>query len=222
MPWVLVGNIKGAQGQTGAPGANSQVPGKDGLGIKSANVDKDGILRIVRDDGQLLAEARVLGAAGEKGDPGVGIRDAATDDEGRLLLTLTNGDILKTGSLRGEDGLGFDDMRAEQVNARTIRLTFERGDRIKTFDWKAPVVLYKGVWEAKAYEQGDEVTWGGSQWIAMRDTSDQPETSDAWRLAVKKGRDGRNGKDGEKGDPGPQGRAGRDLTQLDPQTGEKW
>jgi hypothetical protein len=39
------------------------------------------------------------------------------------------------------------------------------------------------------------VSFGGSAFIAQRDTTDKPESSDAWRLAVKRGRDGKPGKD---------------------------
>lgn len=222
MAWVLVGNIKGAHGLDGAPGAASQVPGKDGLGIKSAEIDENGILRVIRDDGALLLEKRVIGKDGAKGETGVGIVDAATDDEGRVLFTLSNGTILKTGSLRGEDGLGFDDMDAEQIDERTLRLTWQRGDRIKTFDLHFASPLYQEVYKSGvAYRKGDFVTWGGSLWIALKDTADQPETTDAWRLAVKKGRDGRDGKPGEKGEKGETGRPGKDLTQMG-SDGSKW
>ncbi len=43
-------------------------------------------------------------------------------------------------------------------------------------------------------DQGDGATWDGSFWIAQKQTQDKPGTSDAWRLAVKKGRDGKDGK----------------------------
>ena len=40
------------------------------------------------------------------------------------------------------------------------------------------------------YERGDAVTYGGSLWIAQRDTNEYPRGEDSgWRLAVKRGRD---------------------------------
>lgn len=54
---------------------------------------------------------------------------------------------------------------------------------------------YKGVWDASVtYDEHNLVTMGGSVWIARRATCDKPGTSDAWQLAVKKGRDGRDAK----------------------------
>lgn len=164
------------------------------------------------------------GRDGKDGAAGVSIKDVATDADGCLLVTLSNGDILRTKSVRGEDGLGFDDMRIESDGERTFRLVFERGDRIKTQELTIPSLIWRDVWEAsEPYQKGDGVTYGGSIWIATRaaDPNERPDQSDAWKLAVKKGRDGKPGKDGEKGDPGIAGRPGRDLTQMSAD-GEKW
>lgn len=67
------------------------------------------------------------------------------------------------------------------------------------------------------------VSFGGSVFIAQRDTDGVPEAPESgWRLAVKRGRDGKDGKHGEKGDPGAQGERGRDLTQMDFTTGRRF
>jgi hypothetical protein len=58
-----------------------------------------------------------------------------------------------------------------------------------------PVIRDCGVWISGAYEPGNAVSKGGSLWIAQRQTTDAPGASDAWRLAVKRGRDGRDAKD---------------------------
>jgi len=81
---------------------------------------------------------------------------------------------------------------------------------------KFAVPLDRGVYvQGKTYEKGDSVSFGGSLWIAQRDTEaiEKPgDGSPAWRLAVKHGRDGREGKvgpegpKGSKGDPGMPGR----------------
>jgi hypothetical protein len=56
------------------------------------------------------------------------------------------------------------------------------------------------------YVRGDGVTWGGHYWIAQRETTDPPvEGGDAWRMAVRRGRDGK-GLKGEPGGPGPKGK----------------
>lgn len=164
------------------------------------------------------------GKDGKEGASGVSIKDVATDSDGCLLVTLSSGDILRTKSVRGEDGLGFDDMRVESDGERTFKVIFERGDRIKKYELTIPSVIYRDVWEAaEKYAEGDCVTYGGSLWVAKREAepNERPDQSDAWRLAVKRGRDGRPGKDGEKGDKGPEGRPGKDLTQMGPD-GARW
>lgn len=96
----------------------------------------------------------------------------------------------------GIDGLGFDSL--ERVdNENEFGFKFVRGDHEKVFMWQKPKVTdsYRGVWTfGEIYSKGDVITWGGSLFIAMRDPEGaKPETDDAWKLAVKRGRDGRDG-----------------------------
>jgi hypothetical protein len=122
----------------------------------------------------------------------------------------------------GRDGLGFEDIEVLHDGERTFSLKFARGETTKEFAFKVPALLERGVWKTgQAYEKGDCVSFGGSLWIAQRDTSSRPESDDTWRLAVKRGRDGKDGERGAKGEPGPVGKNGRDLTQLG-QDGAKW
>lgn len=108
----------------------------------------------------------------------------------------------------GRDALGFDEAVVEHDGERSITLAFVRGDQRKEFPLKLPVVIERGVFkEGVPYERGDGVTWAGSYWIALTDTSSKPGDGNAdWRLAVKKGRDGRDGLPGQKGDPGKDAR----------------
>jgi hypothetical protein len=92
----------------------------------------------------------------------------------------------------GIDGVGFDDMAAEYDGERTITLRFERGENVKTFSFDMPIVLDRGVWRAREYKAGDAVTWGGSLWIAQKETEAKPDSGEDWRLAVKRGRDARS------------------------------
>jgi Collagen triple helix repeat (20 copies) len=67
---------------------------------------------------------------------------------------------------------------------------------------------YKGIWAAGEYERGSIITFAGSVFISLAKTTDKPETSENWKLIVKRGRDGKDGKNGakgEKGEPGPMG-----------------
>jgi len=46
--------------------------------------------------------------------------------------------------------------------------------------------------EGASYNAGDIVTWDGSGWVCVEDTSGRPGTVSAWRLFVKHGRDGKD------------------------------
>lgn len=98
----------------------------------------------------------------------------------------------------GRDGVGFDDLSAEFDGEKTVTFKLQRGDVTKEFNLVLPVVVDKGVFkDGTQYLQGDAVTWGGSYWIAQKDTSAKPDSPDSgFRLAVKKGRDGKDGRDG--------------------------
>jgi hypothetical protein len=55
-----------------------------------------------------------------------------------------------------------------------------------------PAFMYCGVWtEGTDYRRGDFVTHDGSMWHAWQATRDRPGTSQAWQLAVKRGRNAR-------------------------------
>jgi hypothetical protein len=54
-------------------------------------------------------------------------------------------------------------------------------------------LLYCGTWNAKqTYYPGAAATHDGSLWVCRAQTKDRPGKSDAWQLAVKRGRDGRD------------------------------
>ncbi len=168
-------------------------------------------------------EARPLPERGEKGDPGesirgetgVGVAGALIDRSGVLVLTLSDGTQRDLGPVVGKDGRdgkdGADGLPGEpgkdgfslddfDVNVgddgRTIEMSFGEGEKKLIAEMKFPVVLYRGVYkEGDDYSAGDSATWGGSLWIAERDTKAKPDSPDSgWRLAVKKGRDGKDAK----------------------------
>lgn len=224
--------LDGRDGQDGAPGTDGQSITIDDIeplviraveaSIAAIPVPKDGKDGIHGKDG-------APGAHGRDGKDGVSLAGALIDRSGALVVTLSDGTTRDLGPVIGKDGspglaghdgkdgvdgLGFDDMTVEHDGERGFVLRFERGDIKKEFSFVIPAVLDRGVWREGQYQKGDGATWGGSFFIAQRDTSDKPETSDAWRLSVKRGRDGKDGKPGERGPDGPQGKAGRDLTQI--------
>jgi integrin beta 3 len=110
----------------------------------------------------------------------------------------------------GQDGLGFDNLEVT-IDGRDLKHTYALGERKREFVNRLPIPMNKDIWrEGQLYEKHDEVTWGGSVWIAREDTTDKPgDGATAWSLRTKRGRDGRDGKDGKAGERGPPGRDGR-------------
>lgn len=156
------------------------------------------------------------GQPGEKGADGAGIADLLTDRNGALVATFTDGRMKSLGVIVGKDGrdgkdgekgvpgqdgrdgLGFDDLGVEFDGEKTITLKMQRGDVVKEANIVLPINIDRGIFkEGQSYAAGDSVTWGGSYWIAQRDTGAKPDSADSgWRLAVKKGRDGKDGRNG--------------------------
>lgn len=148
---------------------------------------------------------------------GVGVAGAIIGRDGALILTLTDGSTKNLGVVVGKDadftaidarikemvaaiprprdgvdGVGFDDLDLIE-DERGVVLRFQRGDVVK--DFALPIPVDRGVWTEKQHKKGACVTWGGSLWIAQRDTEAKPDSPDSgWRLAVKRGRDGKDAK----------------------------
>jgi integrin beta 3 len=158
----------GLNGKDGAPGLN----GKDGIDTMDVMIDREGQLVFTMSDGRLKSVGLVVGRDGEPGRDG---RDGAAGPNGK----------------DGTDGVGFDDMSCE-IREDGVYLVWEKGDLVK--EARLPVPLYRGVFkEGSAYLAGDSVSFGGSTFIAERETSAKPETPDSgWRLSVKRGRDGKD------------------------------
>lgn len=194
------------------------VDGKDAAGIVEVLKD-EGELVLALQDGRLLRTGirdgvngkdgrdGTDGKDGANGNNGVGLAGALIDRAGHLRVRMSDGTDHDLGPVVGKDGQngaagkdGRDGMGPEDIgvelmdDGRTVRLAFSKGEYEYTFQIPFPVVLDRGVFtEGKAYETGDAVTWGGSLWIAQRDTSSKPDGADSgWRLAVKRGRDGKS------------------------------
>lgn len=120
--------------------------------------------------------------------------EASEVKNGRDGLPGRDGQPGKDGSpgVDGKDGLGFDDLDVQFDGERSFTLRFAEGERVKEFTFKAPFMLYRGVYQPGAeYERGDTITWDGSCWVALKDTSNKPGPGEDWQLAVKRGRNGR-------------------------------
>jgi hypothetical protein len=143
---------------------------------------------------QLVTDAVAAIPPPKDGDPG---RDCDMVEVERILSERVKAAVESLPPAKdGRDGFGFEDFSLEFDGERTFAWVFERNGERKEFICKAPIVLDRGTYrDGKSYETGDMVSFGGSAFIAQRDTTDKPESSDAWRLAVKRGRDGKPGKD---------------------------
>jgi len=191
--------------------------GVDGLGVADLVIDLKGALLATFTDGRIKRLGRIVGTPGRDGSDGrdgKGFTGGLLDAQGHLHLTGDDGTTVDLGRVVGVDGkdgrdgtdgapgttFTLDDFHVEQLeDGRTIQLRFTKGEVSDEFQLRFPVVLDRGTWKERDYQQGDSVSWGGSTWIAQRDTTkaDKPEASDAWRLSVKRGRDGKAGLDGK-------------------------
>lgn len=108
------------------------------------------------------------GPQGEKGADGASGRDGADGVDGR-------------------DGFGLDHFDVELKDGRTLVVTMRAGDRVAAKEIPLPgMPIYRGTIKSgqTGFKAGDAHTWGGSIWIARRDT-DSPPPGDDWQLAVK-------------------------------------
>jgi|GEM_PF-1095326 len=90
---------------------------------------------------------------------------------------------------------GFPEIDVEQgddLRTFTLRAVSSTGRKMEK-SFSLPVMIDRGVFKADtAYVAGDVVSYGGSIWIAQHETKDSPGSSDAFRLAVKRGRDAKD------------------------------
>ena len=178
----------GLDGRDGAPGPTGKdgrdgVDGKDGApGAQGAQGDRG-----AKGDTGPAGPVGMCGDVGERGPQGEKGLDGKDGRDGQPGVPGAPG-------RDGKDGLGFDDVHVEHDGARTIIFKLVRGERVKEFAFKVPVVIDQGVWrDGGEYDPGDGVTFRGSYWIAQRNTTAKPDDGNTdWRLAVKKGRDGKD------------------------------
>lgn len=112
------------------------------------------------------------GAPGRPGTPGENGIDGKDGADGR----------------DGRDGFTLDDLQVELKDGRTLLMTLRSDDRTVTREVQlAGLPIYRGIYTRDGvYESGDLATYGGSVWMAQKQTSEAPKgPADAWRLVVK-------------------------------------
>lgn len=114
--------VKASIAEEVAKFVNSLPVPKDGIGIKTIDLDKDGNLTIEKTDGEKVELGCVVGKPGEDVDmaglkkfieetvasipkpkDGVGASSATIDREGNLILVLTDGKTINLGPVVGKD-----------------------------------------------------------------------------------------------------------------------
>lgn len=103
----------------------------------------------------------------------------------------------RTHGLRGWECIvdGIDAVSVTQDAVREFSVTLAKSSGAEVVQkFQLPIQVYQGVYQdEKAYDQHDNVTWGGSQWTSTKaENTDKPGTSDAWTLVVKAGRPGKD------------------------------
>ncbi len=207
--------VPGINGADGAPGAIG-VSGRDGVDGKDATVEQvKAALESMDDLGTLVMgcvdnvikkhmeqSPPLRGPQGPQGEPGVAVqgkdgspgKDGENGRDGRDGQPGVPGQPGAKGA-DGQDGLGIDDYEValEDEGRHEVR-RWKRGEEVvREIRIRRSDIIYRGIWKPEGYMGGDAVTYDGSIFIAKRDNSDKPGTSDAWQLSVKRGRDGKDG-----------------------------
>ena len=180
----------GAKGDTGADGA----PGKDGAAGSpgepgpQGESGKDGAPGMQGEAGP----AGTPGQDGKDGAPGAAGRDGLPGQPGIAGRAGADGAPGKDGKdgAPGKDGAGVEDFALE-LNGRLLGIALQIGGQAVIRTVKLDIPLPRGIWKPGKYDKSDIVTYQGSSFIALCDTSLKPETPD-WRLMVKRGRDGKD------------------------------
>lgn len=181
---------------------------KDGVGLAGMLIDRNGNLVATLSSGETRELGTVVG------------KDAIPVDMTAVSALVSSTLATWPRPADGRDGLGFDDFDVLYDGERKLSFRMARGSETKSWDFEIPVWLDRGVWrDGGVYNRGDVATYGGSLWIAQRQTKAKPGEAGVdtgWRLAVKAGRPGKDGSPGAPGEPGKAGTPGRDLTRLMP------
>lgn len=210
---------RGVKGDAGAAGANAFEVAKSSGFVGS---EGDWLLSLRGKDGApgLRGDRGADGLPGENGARGDNGRDAleianvlnGIDTERsyqrgtaasllggtfwatRATDAVIDGDYVAAGWVCLMRGIADETQRDEERGRFHVRtVTYSDGTE-QEFRRKTVAIIDQGVYQSgKAYDAGDAVTYGGSVFIAQRDTKAAPGNGgDEWRLAVKRGKDGKD------------------------------
>jgi len=207
-----------------ANGEKQEVGRVRGASVMDGKVDDRGVLILRMSDGREIQTGIVRGKDGEggrQGDAGrpgrdaveiqimPGIDESKTYPEGvfaryrggliraeRATSPIEDGDIKAAGWGTILNGIAEQAEETIDGGRFTEKLTVYTDGSVVRHRIKSQALIYRGLWTAGNYLQGDQVTWAGGMWVAMQDTDEAPGTkkddTSHWRLSVKKGRDGKD------------------------------
>lgn len=111
----------------------------------------------------------------------------------RLTDPVADGNYRDAGWLclwRGIDDVWDEIEDGGRVVVRNIKLS---DGTVQITRETTAAIVYRGTFQSgRAYASGDATTYGGSLFIAQRNTEKPPGDGDAWKLAAKRGKDGRD------------------------------
>jgi hypothetical protein len=208
----LIGHVRGEDGARGASVMDGDVDDEGVLVLRMSDgrTVKAGLVRgapgAPGENGQAGArgrealEVKILPGIDESRSYAEGIcarwRGGVIRSE-RQTDAVVDGDVVAAGWGVLLEGIA-EEVETPVDEGRVIeRVTTYTSGRSYSRTVKTATPLDRGVWKDDGpYTKGDGVTWSGSWFIAQRDTApgEKPQNSDAWRLAIKRGRDGADGK----------------------------
>jgi hypothetical protein len=183
--------LKGEPGRDGKDGA----PGKGDKGDTPTAEEVESIIAKLMPQMIEKRLSEVVEKAIENATPSIISRTAILVPPGRDGVPGRPGTPGEDGrdGINGTDGAIILGIHTEQRSAREYEFVIKTSAGEHRAPVVVPAILDAGVHRTgQSYAKGDGVTHGGNFWIAQRDNNDIPGKSDAWRLAVRKGRDGKD------------------------------
>jgi hypothetical protein len=212
-----------ADGDTKQIGMVRGKDGLRGASVMDGRVDEDGVLHLRMSDNRDINVGKVRGEDGKPGDsitgqrgrdamevqilPGIDLQRSYPEGvcarwrggvirSERETLPIVDGDVTSAGWSVMLEGIAEETEDLSEDGRHLERRTVYTSGRSFVRKVRTSSVLDRGVWREASFEKGDGVSYAGSFFIAQRDTQpgEKPEDgSNAWRLAVKRGRNGQDG-----------------------------
>lgn len=153
---------------------------KDGIGIVSVFVDRDGQLIQTMTDGSTKSCGVVIG------------KDVDMSEVNALIVKTLEAWPKPQDGKDGKDGLGFEHLEGVYDEHGRLSIEMRRGDEVKTF--RVPGHVHRAVYKPDVeYAKGDTATFAGSCFTALNEgLLGKPGECADWRMIAQRGRDARS------------------------------